>query len=108
MPGVTGLPASSSDTACVMGLSGTSGRYRTGIGVGGVGLHRSAVGPGGLKILGRGTMPRSMLVSEQPWSASTTLPKTLLTSAIVCSLCCESRYLLEIQTGNGSASSVDH
>src|SRR5690349_20157807 len=44
---VIGLPASGNRTACVMGLSGNSGRYRTGSATGRVGLQRSAAGSGG-------------------------------------------------------------
>ena len=32
----------------------------------------------------------------------------MLTLGNVCSFCCESRYLLEMQTGNGSASACAH
>ena len=109
IPGVTGLPASCSDTAWVSGLSGISGRYRTGIG-----YRRSRLAT----VSGGTRRPERCWVEERhpgqyPSKShrgrpARTLPKTLLTFGIFCSFCCESRYLLETQTGNGSASSTDH
>ena len=56
--------------------------------------------------MGCGTVPSETRRACRPWSASTMLPKTTLTSARCCSLPVESRKLDEMQTGNGSASSA--
>src|SRR5690242_3712870 len=70
-PAVCGFPSSpiatsAIGTACVSGLSGSSGRKRTGNGVGNNSRQRSAAGSGGKKIVGAGTVPRLIPVKVNP------------------------------------------
>src|SRR5215471_10366366 len=95
-PVVWGLPRAPSETLfvgtdCVRGLSGTCGRNLIGRGVGGALKQRSAAGFGGRKMLGAGTVPITMLESERPLSARTTLPKALPTLVSDCVSPFESR-----------------